>query len=142
RFEFQTPHGTVNDEMEDLAPLIGGRALEQFAVTLDQKNKRIRFNRPDTASITPPPLRSAGIQLRQEEDDFMVWNILPNSPAEKAGIRVGDKVVEIAGKPVEAVYSRPAWNKLLEQDSIEIRYVSSKSDKPIDVELNVIELIP
>jgi len=122
--------------------VIGSRILENFAVTLDQKNSRVRFAREDTSPIVLPPYRLVGFRLQREEEGFTVWGVMAGSPAQRAGIKNGDVVVTINDRPVAEVYGLPAWDQLLQNDTIEIGYTPAGEPNHGRVRLEVWELLP
>jgi hypothetical protein len=140
-YTVEKPHGVVSTDA-DRRPAIGGRILENFAVTLDQKNSRVRFARADTSPIVLPSYRLVGFRLQREEEGFAVWGVMPGSPAEHAGIKNGDVVVTINDKPVTEVYGLPAWDQLLKNDTLEIRYKPAGESNHRRVKLEVWELLP
>jgi C-terminal processing protease CtpA/Prc len=121
---------------------MGSRILENFAVTLDQKNSRIRFAREDTSPIVPPPYRLVGFRLQREEEGFVVWGVMAGSPAQRAGLKNDDIVVTINDKPVVEVYGLPAWDQLLQNDTLDIRYKPAGESNHRRVSLEVWELLP
>jgi C-terminal processing protease CtpA/Prc len=53
--------------------------------------------------ITPQPYNRTGLQLAKKTDaSFVVAFVLANSPASEAGLKAGDRIVAIDGKPVAA----------------------------------------
>lgn len=137
----ENPHGHVLQD-ESRSPLLGSRILQEFALTLDQKNSRIRFARDSRSPIAPPAYRVAGFHLRQEEKPFVVWGLMPDSPAARAGLSDGDIVLAINGKPAGEIYGRPAWDKILESDTIKLQYQPSGQSTPRDIEVAVLVLLP
>ena len=140
-YTVEQPHGVVSSDA-DRHSVIGSRILESFAITLDQQNSRVRFTRKGTSPIVPPPFRVVGFNLQQEEEGFAVWGLMAGSPAERAGIKNGDIVVTINDKPVAEVYGLPAWDQLLKNDTIDIRYKAAGESSPRHVKLEVWELVP
>jgi hypothetical protein len=82
-------------------PALGWAYLRHFAVTIDQKNKRVRF-----ARAAGDPIRHRmlvpGFQI--ESATLTVTNVFPGSGAERAGMRTGDRIVSIGGVPLTRVY--------------------------------------
>jgi C-terminal processing protease CtpA/Prc len=137
----EKPYGVVSSDA-DRHTVIGSRILENFAVTLDQKNSRVRFDREDASPIVPPPYRLVGFRLQREEEGFVVWGVMAGSPAQRAGIKNGDTLVTINDKPVAEVYGLPAWDQLLQNDTLEIRYKPAGESNHRRVSLKVWELLP
>jgi S1-C subfamily serine protease len=44
-----------------------------------------------------------GIQLSQDRKKLQVVSVLPGSPADKAGLRAGDRIVRNDNKPIESM---------------------------------------
>ncbi|MCP4246660.1 MAG: PDZ domain-containing protein [bacterium] len=135
------PHGLVDGD-DDVGSILGSRVLQEFTLTFDQKNKRLRFARDSKEPIVPPPYRVAGFLLQQEDPGFEVWGLMSGSPAEKAGLKNGDVVVEIDGRPVEEVFGWPAWDALLEGESIRLSYRATGKGEVRRIEVQVLELVP
>jgi hypothetical protein len=83
---------------EDYAGNIGNQILERFKCTFDYEHHDLylepgkNFDRPDRFS-------RVGAQLARYGDEVKAMQVLKGSPADKAGLRVGDVVVSINGKP-------------------------------------------
>ncbi len=58
-----------------------------------------------TLRLGPPvPMRGTGIaRYEVRPDDLLVLDVLPDSPASRAGVRPGDRIVAIGGRPVSQV---------------------------------------
>jgi hypothetical protein len=87
-------------------PALGWGYLRHFAITIDQKNKRVRFARTDRGPIRHQRL-VAGFQLDPRTGE--VVNVFPGSGAERVGMRRGDRIAAIGGKPWNRL--RPAINE-------------------------------
>ncbi|HUU84767.1 MAG TPA: aspartyl protease family protein [Phycisphaerae bacterium] len=139
-YVFKEPYGTVGEGME--RSLIGNEALENFAFSVDQKNRRVRLARAGKADIVLPPFRTPGFGLMKGEAGLTVMHVMDDSPAERAGLAVGDKVVSIERQPAEDVYGLPMWDKLLEHDSIHIGFIPGGATEPRELDIDVMILVP
>lgn len=102
-------------------PNLGGRALRDFALTFDQRARRIRFER---TRVSPPEAfapprgapgrtvvqgpatggKTAGVMLAPQPDgSLIVAGTLPGSAASRADLAAGDHVLELNGTPVESM---------------------------------------
>ena len=140
QYVFDRPCAAVGED--ELPSLVGNRALENFVFSLDQKNKRLRLARESTEPIAPMPYRILGAGLRKSEGGHRIWYVHAGSPADKAGLKTGDIVVGLAGRPAEQVYGLPVWYDLLERESIQVRYIPSGSTEVREAEVGVLELVP
>lgn len=98
------PEITIAGPMRDVN--LGGRFLQDFAITLDQANHRVRFASGDSSGGTSrrhvmtregnPPNRRYGIMVGMSSNGpLSVEGTMPGSIAEKAGLRKGDIIVRI-----------------------------------------------
>jgi hypothetical protein len=84
---------------EDYAGNIGNEVFERFKCTFDYEHRTLylepgpRFSKSDRFS-------RAGVQLARFGDAVKAMQVLPGSAAEAAGIREGDEVVTLDGKPI------------------------------------------
>ncbi|MEA2765283.1 MAG: hypothetical protein QOK07_1687 [Gemmatimonadaceae bacterium] len=108
-FEAEKPFVTLRDRG---GSVIGIPILEQFVVTLDVANKRLRFSRPDGSQRLGVPEESAaprganpptggpplGFALAPSAPGALtIVGVVQNSNAERAGLRDGDTLVELDG---------------------------------------------
>jgi regulator of sigma E protease len=54
--------------------------------------------------LKPDPLDSLGITPFEPVIAPIIGKLLPNSPAEKAGLKIGDKILDIDGRPIKDWY--------------------------------------
>ncbi|MBI3450927.1 MAG: aspartyl protease family protein [Acidobacteria bacterium] len=92
---------------------IGYDFLKRFAVTLDVSQHRLKFEEGAAVAAEPaashrslvaaaPPQRRYGVRLQPSESgEYEVVGTDPGSPAEKAGIRAGDRILKVNGTPVK-----------------------------------------
>lgn len=81
--------------------LLGVRVLRHFVVTLDSRGGRARFTPAATAGreLVAPPLRGSGMVLRPHATHLEVVHVIAGSAAAVAGVRSGDRIVTIDGRP-------------------------------------------
>ncbi len=117
--------------------IIGGAQGIGFAVPVSATFRRVIF-----ALLTEGRVRRAylgvGVVTRPRSGDFPggagVENVAPNSPAEMAGVRPGDVIVGLGGKPV---HSTDELLNLLDESAIDRRatleVVSNGRERSLDV---------
>jgi hypothetical protein len=88
-----------------MAGLIGPDVLSQFDVTFDYARKRIILEKNSDYGRHDSWDR-AGMWLGQEGDHFHVLDVIADSPAADAGLKPGERVFAINGKPA-ATYFLP-----------------------------------
>jgi hypothetical protein len=92
---------------------LGLGVLKRFNVTFDYGNRRI-FLRPNNRFATPFEVNMAGLVLRHGgAGGLSVYYVRRYSPAFKAGIEKGDKVISVAGKPAAD------WDNVLLEDLLQ-----------------------
>lgn len=83
---------------EDYAGNIGNQILERFKCTFDYE-RRVLYLEPSARYHEPDRFSRAGVQLARYGDEVKAMQVLPRSPAAKAGLLLGDRVIAIDGKP-------------------------------------------
>ncbi|OYU86294.1 MAG: hypothetical protein CFE29_29440 [Bradyrhizobiaceae bacterium PARB1] len=96
-------HGPVsqNRSLRDLnvSGIIGAEILSRFVVTLDFPSSRAWFE-PIAGAKLNSVWQSVGVVLsKPDPSHFEVIDVLPGTPAERAGIQRGDRIVTYGGQP-------------------------------------------
>ena len=81
---------------EDYAGNIGNELLERFKVTLDYERRKI-YLEPAAKYTKRPGFSLFGAQLAREDGTIKAFQVLKDSPADRAGLAEGDEVVSIDG---------------------------------------------
>lgn len=90
--------GSVQVQSRPIPPtLIGAGILHSHIVTLDYPGARLMLAENDVAR---PTRNHPEFALIVNEDKVEVSQLFDQSPAESTGLKLGDKVVEIDGKPL------------------------------------------
>lgn len=87
---------------EDYAGNIGTRILERFKVTLDYERRQMWLE-PGERYARRDVLARSGMQLARTADTVRVMTVLPGSAGAKAGLREGDVVTALDGRPLAAM---------------------------------------
>lgn len=68
-------------------------------MTLDYKGGRIYFEAPNAMQLTHVFAGTGLIVDKPQHESFEIIDILPGTAAERAGLRRGDRIVEVDGHP-------------------------------------------
>ncbi len=85
--------------------LIGAEVMRHFHWTFDPVRQRVRIERRTAASaLAFDPLEDHGLVLvpETEGNSLRVHEVIPETAAAESGVRPGDRVVAIDGRPVRA----------------------------------------
>ena len=119
QFAWEKPFVIVSDEL----PMgnLGGQALASFAITFDQRAQAMKFEqkgplvagRPTrhtsqvaqaaNASAPGPPVSGLRFGSHGGPSDLFVYDVAADSPAAKAGVTPGEKVLEVNGTPIASM---------------------------------------
>lgn len=78
---------------------IGSGVLKRYEVVIDRRRKRVGLT-PSELFHVPYDYEMTGMTLVESGGGFAVGEVFPGTPAEAAGLRPGDRVVGLDGKPV------------------------------------------
>jgi predicted aspartyl protease len=79
--------------------LLGAVILSQFIVTIDYQSGHAYFE-PVAGRTLPPVLHATGMIVdKPDHEAFEVLDVMRGSGAEHAGLRRGQRVIEVAGRP-------------------------------------------
>lgn len=96
---FENPEVSLNGALP--SPVVGTQFLSPFRVTFDQANARARFERTGAANAAPAaPRRTIGAMMRPAPEGMLVDKVIPGGAAEKAGLRAGDLITRVNGRPI------------------------------------------
>jgi predicted aspartyl protease len=120
---------------------LGGEILKEFEVTFDQSRNLVAFYRPlhDMLLFTPPKL-SSGLSFKKFLAYWKVTGIAPDSPAEAAGLAVGDLVIRINDEPVEG-WTLSRFRALID-DGGTINYTLIKGQDELTHSVKIFTLVP
>ena len=89
--------------------------LKRFNVTFDYQKQQIIFE-PNANFNKPDTFDRSGMWLNMAGDAFEVMDVVASGPAAQAGLKVGDTIVEIDGRPASQV-SLPALRVRFKTDA-------------------------
>lgn len=110
-----------------MMPLIGSQETISLTVKslVDGKEKQLSLplSHWQLDDKKPDPLKSLGIEPFIPKIPSIIGDIVPESPAAKSGLQVGDEIIRVDGKPLDD------WMFLVE-------YVRDRPDTQLNLEIN------
>lgn len=85
---------------KNIAGNIGGAILKHFTVTFDYA-KQTMYLKPNKNYDAPMNYDRAGMWFNGKDGNFEVKSVLSGGPAGKAGLKVGDVITAVNGKPAD-----------------------------------------
>ncbi len=82
----------------NIAGNIGGDILKLFTVTFDYAT-RCMYLKQNKNHNEPMNYDRSGLWINQEGENFVVKALMPRGPADRAGLKVGDVITAVNGKP-------------------------------------------
>jgi predicted aspartyl protease len=127
---------------EGAAGNIGGGTLRRFTVTFDYSRSRM-YVEPNKHYSEPFEYDMSGLQFVTESPAFKtvtILRVLPDSPAAEAGLRPGDEIVSIGGRPVTE-YKLTALREMLRRPDARYALEVRRGAETVSVELRTRRLI-
>ncbi|MEL6987372.1 MAG: PDZ domain-containing protein, partial [Bacteroidota bacterium] len=113
--------------------LIGNQILSRFTLLFDPINEKVYF-KPRKKLNKPFKYDRSGLIIYafgQNLKDYIVQSIIPNSPAEEAGIQVGDKIKKVGILPVGFLSLGELLQKFQRKEGKKIRLKIQRGDEII-----------
>jgi predicted aspartyl protease len=82
-----------------ISGVIGAAVLAQFIITIDYQSLRAFFEPVASRSLTIALCGAGMILDKPDHEMFEILDVLKGTAADRAGLRRGDRIVEIAGRP-------------------------------------------
>jgi hypothetical protein len=131
-----------SESMRDIAGNLGEPILAQFNVTFDYRRHQVWLD--PLPGRAPRAYNRAGLGLSKVgEAPFKVGLVIPGSPAERAGIHVGDLVRAVDGRPASAMAAFEARERFLQPaGSVVTLTVQPAAGGAHEVRLTLADLAP
>jgi predicted aspartyl protease len=81
--------------------LLGAGFFRRFTVAFDYQGRRMLVH-PNARAADPHLFDASGAGLEQKAGLFVVERVLPETAAARAGLRAGDTIVSVDGRPAES----------------------------------------
>ena len=124
----------------DLAGLVGPDVLDQFRVTFDYSRSRIILE-PNHNYGTPDTYDRSGMWLGQVGKFFEVLDLTAGGPAEKAGLKVGDRIVSIDGHSTATLLLPDVRQGLRNPPNRKVKVVVARKEGQRELSLTLRDLV-
>ena len=120
---------------------IGNEILPNFVVTFDYGHEQMWLEpRPD---FKPLPFSRSGMSLSKATPDaFTIVNTVAGGPAESAGLKKGDVITTIDGKPAKALSGRDVLRLMTRAEGTKVAVDYTRDGKSAKTELTLKILLP
>ena len=102
----EVPAAIPGKWIQAAAAVVGTPILKRFYLTIDYSRDAVWMAPAAGALANLFPKDRLGMAAAPETDCLRIIHIARGSPAERAGLRVGDEVIGVDGRPVDAAYFR------------------------------------
>jgi S1-C subfamily serine protease len=82
---------------------IGAGVLKRFIVTLDYEHRQMYLKPVGTPVADLDTFDRAGLWINASANGYKVADVTAHAPADMAGVRAGDEIVEVDGKPAASI---------------------------------------
>lgn len=123
-----------------IAGKIGGGILKKFKVILDYLHYHMILEKNANYDLWDR-YNTSGIQLIQDDQKILVYQVIKNSPAEKAKIKKDDEILSVNEVPVSNYSLQELRNILNQEEGTEIELLLKREAKIKKVKLTLKELI-
>ena len=120
--------------------MIGLGLLSRFNLTFDFYRQRIFFE-PAKNLNEPYEYDMTGLTMRRGQGDYYdIVRVAPDSPAEEAGLKVGDRVLQVDGRAITD-YDHFELKPLFQQKGVTIKFLIEREGEQRPVSLTLRRLL-
>lgn len=91
---------------------IGNDVLRRVTLTIDEQRHMAYVERNSHTDVPTPPNRAGLYAQNDDRSYFSVVGVLDGGPAYDAGMRAGDRIVDIDGAPASSITADALWKLL------------------------------
>lgn len=123
--------------------IIGNTLLRRFNLIIDYVQREV-YLRPTRKWKKPVKYDRSGLQVAaggRGLRTFLITDVLPGSPADEAGLKIGDRIKKLNGNPASILTLGGIFNRLEGKAGKRIRITVKRLDKTLGFEFRLRDLI-
>lgn len=115
---------------------LGSEVLRRFTVILDYTGKAA-WVKPNSQFNAPLRRNRAGLAVDKQSGKHRVVMVLPGLPGDVAGLKPGDEITHLNGKPIESFRAMDLWLALREPAGVKVELGVRRGNDPKTVTLTL-----
>ncbi|MGO9210718.1 MAG: aspartyl protease family protein [Terriglobales bacterium] len=119
---------------------VGAGVLKRFNITFDYPHQQLIFE-PNANYDQPDVYDRSGMWLNQSGETLVVMDVVAGGPAAAAGLKTGDKILAIAGRPVSQLSLPAVRQEFKSEPGTKLRLSIQSGEQKRDVELVLKNLV-
>ncbi len=119
---------------------VGAGVLKRFNITFDYPHQQLIFE-PNANYDQPDVYDRSGMWLNQSGETLEVMDVVAGGPAAAAGLKTGDKILAIAGRPVSQLSLPAVRQEFKSEPGTKLRLSIQSGEQKRDVELVLKNLV-
>ena len=136
------PNGKTGFPVASLDGSIGYQILRQFDITFDCARSELFLERSAAFGVKTVVWKTGFQAVKADSSNFRVVNVLPNTPAVRADIRIGDLITELNGRSAASLGQADFTGLMQQADGTIVRLGVARDDAHRSVALTLKELVP
>ena len=121
---------------------IGYQILRQFVITFDYSRRETWFERSASFGESTIEWKTGFQAVKAGDNGFRVVTVQPDTPAANAGIRVGDLITVIDGRPAASVGQAEFGGLMRRADGTIVRLEINRDGTRHSIAVTLKELLP
>ena len=122
--------------------ILGSDFLRQFEVTLDLARGRLFLKKDPRFRRDPYLYTTVGIQFAKDaRNQYIVMAVWKNSPAEEAGLKVGDRIESVNGQPSKTLSLEQLRNQMHGPEGMAVQLVMERDSVPYAVTVRTRQML-
>jgi C-terminal processing protease CtpA/Prc len=122
-----------------IAGNVGYGVLHRFNITFDYSHQQLYFEK-NSAYNAPDIADRSGMWLERTDRGFEVFDVVAGGPAERAGVKAGDIIVAVDGRPIARWTLADARARLKGRVGTRVR-VKIEGGKPRELDIALRDLV-